>query len=165
MVAEHGYFEHPKRPYVFIHIPKNASSAMKQNLIRSGYEFHEGATDKKAMALVRDPIERYISGVYEYWSKNSDMSFPAFIESVEHPQIFDEHTRPQSDFLEDFQNVELFPMEMASYVSVVLTNKNRLMDINRSDALNYESFFNKGEIIKFYKKDYELWKKTLASLG
>lgn len=106
--------------YVYINIPKNASSWMKENF--GGFEYdwnnHRFTADvtsaitlkrgltapKKYVVLLRDPVSRWVSGFAQYfWGW--DPSFPGYYTSLEPDHWFrkvwfDDHTRPQVDFLQ-----------------------------------------------------------------
>lgn len=94
--------------YMYIYIPKNASSWTKPNLQDLNWEFynyHTDNLDKIALVVLRDPVERWISGIAEYFylyhkDINIEEFTPAFIDLVFDRVAFDDHTERQSLFIE-----------------------------------------------------------------
>jgi hypothetical protein len=95
---------------MYIHIPKNASSWTKPNLQDWGWEFYNYHTDdlsaKTPMVVLRDPVDRWVSGIAEYlylYHKNIDFIFAGrpFFDLVFDRIAFDDHTEKQVYFLED----------------------------------------------------------------
>jgi hypothetical protein len=90
---------------MYVYIPKNASSWTKPNLKDWGWEFYNYKTDclnKHALIILRDPVERWLSGIAEYLTLyHSTMQSP-FNETAElifDRICFDDHTEKQSKFL------------------------------------------------------------------
>ena len=98
---------HWDSPHMYVYIPKNASSWTKPNLKDLGWEFYNYRTDKldkHALVVLRDPVERWLSGITEYltlyhptfppsdWTRNTfDLVFDRI--------CFDDHTDKQVKFL------------------------------------------------------------------
>jgi hypothetical protein len=81
----------------YVHVPKNASSFIKGCLLASLKFTHSGVPIRtnRYLVAVRDPIERWVSGMaeYEFNSKQSN---------IDYQQItFDDHTETQDYFLQD----------------------------------------------------------------
>lgn len=99
---------HPDTDLMYVNIPKNASSWTKPNLKDLGWEFynyHYDHLNKHAMVVLRDPIDRWLSGICEYFTlyhRNIDTTqfTPAFYELVMDQITFDDHTEKQVYFLE-----------------------------------------------------------------
>lgn len=98
---------------MYIHIPKNASSWTKPNLLDWGWEFYNYHIDnlyqKHALIVLRDPIDRWLSGIAEYMylkhryldlAKISNAMLDLIFERI----AFDDHTDQQILFL---QNLDL----------------------------------------------------------
>jgi hypothetical protein len=98
---------HPDSEYMYVHIPKNASSWTKPNLLDFGWEFYNYHTDflpKHALVVLRDPVERWLSGIAEYfalyhpdfplhdWTRST---FALVFDKI----CFDDHTERQVKFL------------------------------------------------------------------
>lgn len=67
MYLGEGLFS-PDKKYFYINIPKNASSSIKNELTKLGWDFGHIREFPKAQPIVvlRDPVERWISGIAEY---------------------------------------------------------------------------------------------------
>lgn len=98
---------HPTGSLMYVNIPKNASSWTKPNLLDWGWEFYNYHTDvqqrnKVAIVVLRDPIERWLSGIAEYFA----LYYPEFhmqdseaLALVFDRVCFDDHTERQIDFI------------------------------------------------------------------
>lgn len=110
---------HPDYDLMYVNIPKNASSWTKTNLLNWNWEFFNYHTDnlyhKHAIVVLRDPVERWLSGIAEYmylYHRNlitSDLS-TAFFDLIFDRIAFDDHTEKQVLFLEklDLENCTFF---------------------------------------------------------
>ena len=94
---------------MYVNIPKNASSWTKPNLKDWGWENYNYHTDnlyhKHALVVLRDPIERWLSGIAEYmylYHKNLDTAHfsNCFFDLVFDRIAFDDHTEQQVLFIE-----------------------------------------------------------------
>ncbi len=89
----------------FIHIPKNASSFVKGCLISSGRFTHSDSlvTADHYLITLRDPIERWISGIAQFMGieSNRRVTLHELVERV----TVDDHTELQTYFLQDV-NIE-----------------------------------------------------------
>lgn len=94
---------------MYVHIPKNATSWTKPNLLDWDWEFFNYHTDnlknKTALVVLRDPIDRWISGIAEYlylYHPNIDLVHTgrAFFDLVFDKITFDDHTEKQVYFIE-----------------------------------------------------------------
>jgi hypothetical protein len=103
----------PDTNLMFINIPKNASSWTKSNLIDQNWEFYNYHNDnlyhKHSIVVLRDPIERWLSGISEYMFLYHQKLDPAhlsnnFFELIFDRIAFDDHTESQVLFL---QNINL----------------------------------------------------------
>jgi len=91
--------------YMYVYIPKNASSWTKPNLKDFGWEFynyHIDKLDKHALVVLRDPVDRWLSGIAEYFT----LYHPAFdswttdVFDLTFDRVcFDDHTERQIKFL------------------------------------------------------------------
>ena len=104
----HRYGEcmsHQDSKYMYVYIPKNASSWTKPNLKDFEWEFynyHTDKLDKHALVVLRDPVERWVSGIAEYFTLyHPDFStwttdvFDLVFDRI----CFDDHTQQQVKFL------------------------------------------------------------------
>jgi len=91
---------------MYVHIPKNASSWTKPNLKDWGWEFYNYRTDnlnKHALIVLRDPIDRWLSGIAEYltlYHINMQLPFKETEELIFDRVTFDDHTELQVKFIE-----------------------------------------------------------------
>ena len=107
---------HPDSDLMYIHIPKNASSWTKPNLQDWGWEFfnyHQDSLNKHAIIVLRDPIERWISGIAEYFTlyhPNLSLSFHETYDVIFDKITFDDHTERQVNFIDgiDTDNATFF---------------------------------------------------------
>jgi hypothetical protein len=106
------YYSSSNPEYGYIPIWKNASTYCK-DFFKVGwnwttvYNYHEQLPTKKLLVCLRNPLERWISGVAEYFwhdHPNIDLDNQALLEFVSERIVFDEHTEPQVNF---FYNLEL----------------------------------------------------------
>jgi len=94
---------------MYVNIPKNATSWTKPNLQDWGWENYNYHADnlyhKTAMVVLRDPVERWASGMAEYlYLYHRDWPMDAFskqmLELIFDKIAFDDHTEKQVYFLE-----------------------------------------------------------------
>lgn len=100
---------HPASDLMYVNIPKNATSWTKPNLVDFGWEFYNYHTDnlchKTAMVVLRDPVERWASGIAEYlYLYHRDWATSAFttemLDLIFDKIAFDDHTESQVYFIE-----------------------------------------------------------------
>lgn len=100
---------HPERDLMYVNIPKNASSWTKPNLLDWSWENYNYHTDnlyhKTAMIVLRDPVDRWLSGIAEYlYLYHRDWPNEAFtramLDLVFDKIAFDDHTEKQVYFVE-----------------------------------------------------------------
>lgn len=99
-----------KSDFMYVNIPKNASSWTKPNLLDLGWSNYNYHTDnlynKTAIVVLRDPLERWISGMAEYLNRihpsfEEHMLNQSFIELIVDRVAFDDHTEKQVLFLQN----------------------------------------------------------------
>ena len=99
----------PDSDLMYINIPKNATSWTKPNLKDWGWEFYNYHTDnlyhKHALVVLRDPVDRWLSGIAEYMFLYHNHLNPlqfsdAFFDLVFDRVAFDDHTEQQVLFLD-----------------------------------------------------------------
>jgi hypothetical protein len=92
---------------VYVQIPKNASCWFKHHFMPAdAYNYYtDGFDSNKHLALVvlRDPVERWTSGIGQYligWTPGSKFYIDIIDwESLTTQVTLDDHTQPQSDFI------------------------------------------------------------------
>lgn len=90
------------RNITYIHIPKNASSFVKGCLIGCGgfwKHSQELVNGQENLIVLRDPIERWCSGMAQYQFNCGHLNMP--IDEVFAKITFDDHTDLQTYFLKD----------------------------------------------------------------
>ena len=95
---------HPEGNLMYVNIPKNASSWTKPNLLDFGWEFynyHTDVIDNHALVVLRDPVERWLSGIAEYLTLyHTDIHIESnLIELIFDRVCFDDHTEQQIKFI------------------------------------------------------------------
>lgn len=179
---------HPDTDLMYINIPKNASSWTKPNLIDWGWEFYNYHTDnlyhKHALIVLRDPIDRWLSGIAEYmYLHHRDLDLAhvsnSFLNLVFDRIAFDDHTDSQVLFLQDldlsnctffwcnegyrenfshFLNVKSMPNKYYNYEYQHVTNnepiRSKFKKIFRQ-ALENNSKYNQ-KLQWYFAKDYNL---------
>jgi hypothetical protein len=103
----------PNTDLMYVNIPKNASSWTKPNLKDWGWEFYnyhaDNLYDKHALVVLRDPVDRWLSGIAEYmylYHRNIDVAHLSkpFFDLVFEKVSFDDHTDLQILFIEGLKN-------------------------------------------------------------
>ena len=109
----------PDTDLMYVNIPKNASSWTKPNLKDWGWQHYNYHNDnlyhKHALVVLRDPVERWLSGIAEYmYLYHNDIDTnefsTCFFDLVFDRIAFDDHTEQQVLFLEklNFNNCTFF---------------------------------------------------------
>jgi len=160
-----------------VYIPKNASTLLRNwcqkqtdtNISDSNYLDFEV---DKYYVLIRDPFDRWVSGVTEYYYRNK-FQVEHILDRIEMIE-FDEHTTPQNQFLNfDYtKNTVFVPMDRKGIG--YLNNKflkyphHPINKYNSKSSIRKIKFKNlllkkiqeqpslKDKVIEFYKQDYEI---------
>jgi hypothetical protein len=96
----------PGTDLMYVYIPKNASSWTKPNLQDWGWEFynyHHDGLNKSAIVVLRDPVERWVSGIAEcmtLYHPSFEFQDTETIELVFDRITFDDHTERQVKFID-----------------------------------------------------------------
>lgn len=180
-------FSHQNTQLMYVNIPKNASSWTKPNLKDWGWEhfnYHfDNLYHKHAMVVLRDPVDRWLSGVCEYFSLyHSDIDTnefnKTFYDLIMDLIVLDDHTEQQHYFVEglSFNNITFFlcdnnyRLHFSNFLqSQGFDNKYHRYEYQHTTAgSNIRSKFKKifepllseskylNKVQDFYKKDYEL---------
>lgn len=108
----------PDKEYFYLNIPKNAST-FTTNLLKDNGWTHWNLTNgtyKNVIIVLRDPIDRWVSGVSTYLCSyvlgenyGSDHFVADYNEAVERllfdTIVFDDHTAPQTIFINEIPNI------------------------------------------------------------
>jgi hypothetical protein len=128
----------------YLNIPKNASTYITNILLANGWEHHnlnERSSTQKCIVVLRDPIDRWISGFATYassWLLGPGYGSDHFLEDyntlverlIFDNIVFDDHTTPQSKFVEQLPN---------STVTYFKLNKNIIQHISQDLNINLET--------------------------
>jgi len=158
----------------FVHIPKNASSFVKGCLISSDRFTHSDSlvTADHYLITLRDPIERWISGIAQFMDVELNQQF-TLRELVELVTV-DDHTELQTYFLQDVDidrctflkvnqnlrtNIKLWAKEQGYVIDIdnisTLNEGNRLPK-DRFAAMVDGNSQIKLKLAKHYEQDYAL---------
>jgi len=111
----------------FILIPKCASTSIEQAMIRNKAIYSAELPDEneKFFTVIRDPFDRWITGVHQYIKDNISGQYDLFMETMRIIKdgniIFDEHTLPMTYFLYPFR---------AYHIKYIHMNKDMITNIN-----------------------------------
>ena len=113
----------PTLKYAWINIPKNASSFVQKalddnkwndvpdDLINSIAE----SPNIKKLVVLRDPVERWISGFAECWADHDNildlLDSDVFFDTVQKNPVYDDHTEYQHRFIGKAQNLQYIYMQ------------------------------------------------------
>ena len=158
----------------FVHIPKNASSFVKGCLLSSGRFTHSDnlVTADHYLITLRDPIERWISGVAQFMNdtKNQQVTLHELIDRV----TVDDHTELQTYFLEgvDLDRCTIIQVnkDLRANLSMWLKENDYIVDIdsipniNQGNQLLIDRFAAmvdgnsqiKLKLVTHYEQDYAL---------
>ena len=122
----------------FIHIPKNASSSVKGFLINHRFRDYNTLQDTpEYFVVLRDPIERWLSGMAEYQINSNNLNMPnqEIIDTI----TFDDHTELQTYFLQNLpiENKTIF---LKCDVNFTYTLNKFLMSRGYSEVRNPHTF-------------------------
>lgn len=101
---------------VYVNIPKNATNWAKDNLATLGWrhsnfvEYPEVVENKRVMVILRDPIERWVSGIAEFFVRYHPgiRVFDRHLLDVIFSCVtLDDHTEKQGYFLNGLENNQL----------------------------------------------------------
>lgn len=136
----------PDGNYFFLSIPKNASVFISSVLRQNNWQYRDLSRFDGAnvICILRDPVERWISGMATYIAANllgADYGSEMFIEDYNRLSerlifdniIFDDHTTPQIEyinFIPPNKNIKYF-----------IADKNTLLD-QMSEYVGYTLAFN-----------------------
>jgi len=160
----HRYGEcmsHPRGNLMYVNIPKNASSWTKPNLQDWGWEFynyHYDKLDKTAIVVLRDPVERWLSGIAEYFalyhpSFNESYFSPPFLDVIFDRITFDDHTEKQVKFLDNIDTDNCIFLWCNEHYRTNFSNliKERCGD-NKYDRYDYQHVSEHSPERKKFKK-------------
>ena len=184
----------PTLKYAWINIPKNGSSFIQKALDDNAWnDVHDDLISSiaespsvKKLVVLRDPIERWISGFAQCMSDRNInildlLDNSKFINTIMLNPVYDDHTEYQNRFIGNAQNLEYIymqktrPNEFYRLLAAWIRKTGGVADFdNWQDPVNPASNnanklvinnklsvqFNKDKVLKeLHKRDYELFEK------
>ena len=184
----------PTLKYAWINIPKNGSSFIQKALDDNAWnDVHDDLISSiaespsvKKLVVLRDPIERWISGFAQCMSDRNInildlLDNSKFINTIMLNPVYDDHTEYQHRFIGNAQNLEYIymqktrPNEFYRLTAAWIRKTGGVADFdNWQDPVNPASNnanklainnklsvqFNKDTVLKdLHKRDYELFEK------
>lgn len=139
--------------YIFIPIPKNASSHTEVILenqcdigIEDNFILNQGLLSKKKIVVLREPYSRYISGLLEYLYRAKIKHDQVDFDDLFKKFTFDEHTSLQVDFLKDIDTDSCIFLKLGSNYSIDLSHliQHKLHVDQKFPGKNFKGFkYNK----------------------
>jgi hypothetical protein len=165
---------------VFITINRNAGTTLREFLPKCGFKVIEKPSIDKVMnysffAIIRDPVDRWISGVNEYicytGEEVSEIKQLVKDELSNNNFDFDQHTRPQYKSLTMIEEYNLIKLDdnLSGKINNVINeniNFGVLNSVHDRGLDNHHIFCvemfnvyckNNEKFYKFYQKDFELY--------
>lgn len=97
---------HPSSDLMYVKIPKNASSwtnpLLKEDWGWKFYNYHTDKIDKTAIVVLRDPVDRWITGIAEYLASYHPtivLDKSGSLDLIFDRVVFDDHTERQVNFI------------------------------------------------------------------
>lgn len=158
----------------YVNIPKNASTQTKNQFLSNGFEFSyfvEHNNDVSYIVLLRDPLERWFSGLFEYLKRRHNYDDirlnDKFIKKLNKKLIYDEHTEHQHYFIRGLplERTKFFlcdnslEYKLNQYTKLNFTyktNPNTLQNFMKDGVPRYiENSFSKTKVVKWLKNNHE----------
>jgi hypothetical protein len=150
----------------YLNIPKNGSTYLSNILLSNGWQHHTLGDSSHLIThiivVLRDPVERWISGFATYcssWILGANYGSDHFVEDyndlteriIFDNLVFDDHTTPQSDFVEFLPKVK--PITYFRLNTDTVENISRYtqqnLNISEVDANVSEDHYDQRQISKF----------------
>lgn len=171
----HKYWQHkgheyglclvsPDQQLKYVNIPKCASSATKQALEAANWHYgvyHDNPVIAKAHSIIvlRDPIERWLSGICEYFTlyhSSIDVSMfnPAFFDLIIEQTTVDDHTEKQVYFIDalDINNCTFFKCDSEYSINLAKFLHDRACQVPTMTQVHVT---NDSEIRSKFKKIFQ----------
>lgn len=150
----------PDRDCLYVPIPKNGTNSLRATFPDWRAEDHKRGIDIDGFALIRHPINRWFSGIAEAtFHHDPDRDYDTMLDIARRDGrfVWDNHTRPQTQFLHDF-DVELVKLENAS--DYVFKRFGRKLAWERSRRWEPAPDLYPS-IREFYADDFDLYERAL----
>lgn len=106
----------PGRTVCYVPIPKCGTNSLRATFPEWRAEDRKEGFNVPGFALVRNPVDRWFSGIAEAtFHHDPDRDYDTMLDTARNTgkMVWDNHTRPQAEFLHDF-DVELVKLDNAS---------------------------------------------------
>lgn len=178
----------PTSGVFYLNIPKNASTYLTNILYNNGWNYHSADCSQvnQCIVVLRDPIDRWVSGFATYassWLLSAGYGSDHFVEDytplverlIFDNLVFDDHTTPQAEFVSQLPAIDVtyfklnknIIQQIGKHLNISLTVTD--VDTNASGS-NYDqkqitTFIQhqidndpvlKSRIIERYKNDFNL---------
>jgi hypothetical protein len=151
---------------VYVHITKNASCWAKHHFMPSDYYnyYKDGFDGNKYLALVvlRDPVERWISGIAQYLAGFTP-GHKFYIDNIDWVSlmtkvVLDDHTKPQFDFIIDL------PTDSMVWFKCDNNLTNNFVDFMKKYNININLLDEKDDVANIFNitKKVQAGSQTLA---
>ena len=189
--VRHGYLaggglRSPDKKNFFLSIPKNASTHLSNTLLANGWHYHTLGNDsdriEHAMVVLKDPVDRWVSGVGTYissWILGPGYGSDHFVENYNNLSerllfetlILDDHTTPQITYIKQLE--QLLPSVPVTYFKLdrfVVDNMGACitqpLKVPPVESNVSEDHYDQQVVIDFIKKrilaDFTLKAKVVA---
>jgi hypothetical protein len=169
---------------IYIAIPKCASSSLKEVFKDLGWstipkENKNKFENCKLFAVIRHPLDRWISGFTQYFYRNKNNDLKLIYQNIDpyvRNIVYDIHQMKQSEFLSSWPSCKLFKFDnlqtLVNWLNSegvpiqTLIHKNRSFDFAPKKALyeyvkNSLSIEHKNLLFDYYKDDLILYNQAL----
>jgi len=149
-------------------IPKNASSLLRELSKHDGLLYNETIFNYPLTVVIRDPVDRWVSGMSEYLSRKTGGYFvianqPTY-DDLYNKIEYDAHTAPQHRFFENFTVNQFYLFED---IPSLFPKSERINSMDstwmrrqvKDWVLSKMDDRLEKQIIKYYEKDYQLYQE------
>jgi hypothetical protein len=189
--VRHGYLAGgglrcPSKKNFYLNIPKNASTYLSNTLLANGWHYHTLGDDSDkithAMVVLKDPVDRWVSGVGTYissWILGPGYGSDHFVENYNNLSerllfetlILDDHTTPQIAYIRQLE--QLLPDIPITYFKLdrhVVDNMSACISqpltVTTVESNISENHYDQQVVVNFIKKrilaDFTLKAKVVA---
>lgn len=177
----HAFGQNHSKPdlnLMYVNIPKNASTWTKNMLSSLGWGIYNYHSDKnytkQAMIVLRDPVDRWLTGIAEYFSLyhpsvTTELLTPFSLDLIFDRVGFDDHTEQQIYFIEglDLNNCVFFKCDQSYRQNFTnFLTSNGIAGDWTTEKYQYSIDENprKVELKNFFKKQIDQYPRYLNQL-
>jgi hypothetical protein len=158
-------WSHASSNYMYVNIPKNASSWTKPNLKDWGWEcfnYHTDNLDKIPLIVLRDPVDRWLSGIGEYMYLYHKQYFgktdidPMVFDLIFDKISLDDHTERQVYFIEELD------LDRAVFFKFGNDYRNQFSSFLESIGMNNQYYKYQPQHVSDLSPERKFWKSVFA---